>query len=95
MRKLLADYGGRLIYKCLIAYGRRLASYGSPHTSSFYSGIPFIRAMISSGEMTVQNPLSSSYIYSSNVSDHYRISHTYGGFGAHRQLALCLAPSHG
>ena len=40
MRKLLADYGGRRIYKCLISYGRRLASYGSPHIKrySFYLG---------------------------------------------------------
>jgi len=37
MRKLLADYGGRRIYKCLISYGRRLASYGSPH---IYVGLP-------------------------------------------------------
>jgi len=51
--------------------------------------------MISSGEMTVRNPLSPSYIYSSNVSDHYRSSHSDGGFGANQHLALCFPPSHG
>ncbi|MEI6613070.1 hypothetical protein [Polynucleobacter sp.] len=51
--------------------------------------MPFIWAVISSGELAVKNPLSPSYIYSSNVSDHYRSSHSHGGFGANRHLALC------